>query len=136
MLILVLPLQGAVCLDGSPPGYYFRPGKDLNKWILHLQGGGWCDHGTEDCYNRSFTKLGSSANWTSSQDFHGALSSNVDITPFYNWNMVFLNYCDGASFAGDRLVKSMSLSQNIIIEFDALITFSLQVYNSYLHGLY
>ena len=104
-LMLALPLQGALCLDGSPPGYFFRPGKDSgsNKWLLHLMGGGWCFLGTEECYNRSFTIYGSSANWSSSFDFHGALSSNMETNPtFYNWNMVFLMYCDGASFAGDR----------------------------------
>jgi len=33
----------AVCNDGSPYGYYFRPsscGSDV--WVLHLEGGFWC----------------------------------------------------------------------------------------------
>ena len=35
-------VQGAVGLDGSPPGYLFRPGRDsgANKWLLHLMGRG------------------------------------------------------------------------------------------------
>ena len=35
---------GARCLDGSSPGYYFRPGAGANNgsWLLVFQGGGWC----------------------------------------------------------------------------------------------
>ena len=37
-----------VCNDGTPGGYYFRPAsqdaeeESRDKWIFHLQGGGWC----------------------------------------------------------------------------------------------
>ena len=36
--------SGAVCLDGSSPVYYFRPGSGngSTKFILFLEGGGWC----------------------------------------------------------------------------------------------
>ncbi|CAI5535108.1 unnamed protein product [Closterium sp. Naga37s-1] len=35
---------GARCLDGSPPGYYFRPGsgEGADAWHVHLPMGGWC----------------------------------------------------------------------------------------------
>ena len=35
--------KGAVCLDGSPAGYYFRKGKglDARKFLLVFNGGGW-----------------------------------------------------------------------------------------------
>ena len=37
-------------------------------------------------------------------EFHGFLSDNATVNPdFYNWNMVFLMYCDGSSFAGNRV---------------------------------
>ena len=37
--------SGAVCLDGSPGGFYLRRGS-ANKWIVFHQGGGWCgSHG-------------------------------------------------------------------------------------------
>ena len=95
-------LQGAVCLDGSPPGYYIRPGygNGTDKWILHLGGGGWCFN-ESDCYNRSMTELGSSKNWPPSHALNGFLSDNSTVNPeFFNWNIVYLMYCDGASFAG------------------------------------
>ena len=60
-------LRGAACLDGSPPGYFIRSasaGSNSSKWVVHMQGGGWCwdvperaDHG-RSCANRS--KLGQS----------------------------------------------------------------------------
>lgn len=116
--------EGAVCLDGSPPGYLFRPGQlkalvywtvsmkpivlpcagigsGENSWIIHLEGGGWC--GTlESCASRSKTRLGSSNFWPKSYEFNGFLSSNrTENEEFYNWNMAFLAYCDGMSFAGN-----------------------------------
>lgn len=32
---------GAACLDGTPPGLYALV-QDPTKWILFLEGGGWC----------------------------------------------------------------------------------------------
>ncbi len=91
-----------MCLDGSPPGYYFRAGQGVgaNKWIIHLEGGGWCVN-ESDCYARSMTDLGSSKNWAPSGAMGGFLSDNASVNPdFFNWNLAFAMYCDGASFAG------------------------------------
>ena len=35
--------DGALCLDGSAPGYYIRPGvgADAKKFKMHFKGGGW-----------------------------------------------------------------------------------------------
>jgi hypothetical protein len=33
--------DGAVCLDGSPGGYYFREGAVKDKFVIFFQGGGW-----------------------------------------------------------------------------------------------
>lgn len=103
-LVLTYTPQGAVCLDGSPPGYYIRQGNgsSASKWILHLEGGGWCaDEGT--CLNRSKTALGSSTFWPPSAAFNGFLSDNATVNPdFYDWNMVYLMYCDGSSFTSNR----------------------------------
>ena len=92
-----------MCLDGSPPGYYMRAGTGAgaNKWILHLMGGGWCDEG--DCYGRSKTRLGSTKSYPETDSFDGFLSDDPTMNPdFYDWNVAFFLYCDGASFAGDK----------------------------------
>lgn len=91
-----------MCLDGSATGYFMRQGygDGAKKWILHLGGGGWCNS-SSDCYNRSFTLLGSSRAWPKSTGLNGFLSDNSTVNPhFYNWNIVYVMYCDGASFAG------------------------------------
>ena len=72
-----------------------------NKWILHLEGGGWCST-VEACVERSATFLGSSKSWLPSYEFDGFLSDNAQSNPdFYDWNMVYIMYCDGASFSGN-----------------------------------
>lgn len=93
--------NGAVCLDGSPPGYYMRRGLASSKWILHLEGGGWCAP-LEACVQRSTTALGSSKSWPPSSEFEGFLSDNPLRNPnFFDWNVVYIMYCDGASFSGN-----------------------------------
>jgi hypothetical protein len=92
----------AVCLDGTTPGYYYRQGigNGTKGWIIHLEGGGWCYNEVE-CLERSKTRLGSSKSWSPTADFSGFLSDDSTANPdFYNWNVVFINYCDGASFSG------------------------------------
>ena len=120
--------DGARCLDGSPPAYYIREGKDngKDKWILHLMGGAWCffkkDYwGLADlvgrdwigCYERSNLSwtdvepdsptIGTTNNLPSTFNTGGILSDDQIVNPnFYNWNHVFIVYCDGFSFAGDK----------------------------------
>ena len=59
----------AVCLDGSPGGFYYREGSgdNVDNWIVFAQGGGWCGgedaSGVEDCLARATSDLGSSTNW-------------------------------------------------------------------------
>ena len=98
---------GAVCIDGSTPGYFFREGKgpDSNKWIIHLHGGAWC-YDAETCFRRSYSILGSSNNWSAeniTNFFQGILSKNKEINPYFNdWNVVVQSYCDGGLFSGRR----------------------------------
>ncbi|XP_024015565.1 pectin acetylesterase 5 isoform X1 [Eutrema salsugineum] len=94
--------RGAFCLDGSLPGYHFHrgSGSGSNSWLLHLEGGGWCNT-IASCSARAMTKLGSSKYFEDEVAFQGVLSSDPSQNPeFFNWNRVKIRYCDGASFAG------------------------------------
>lgn len=96
--------KGAVCLDGSPAGYYYSPGsgEGANNWLVYLPGGGWCGT-TQSCLGRINTQpdIASTVNATSTY-FDGILSLKQSGNPdFYNWNKVFIRYCDGSSFVGD-----------------------------------
>ncbi|KAJ1282877.1 hypothetical protein BS78_03G085100 [Paspalum vaginatum] len=95
--------KGAVCLDGSPPGYHLQAGAGAgsSSWLVHLEGGGWCDT-VRGCSARKTTGLGSSRFMQKQVNFTGILSNDPVLNPdFYSWNRVFVRYCDGASFAGD-----------------------------------
>lgn len=96
--------KGALCLDGSKPGFYLRPGthNGKHKWIIYLEGGAWCTS-KDDCYERTKTQYGSSDKWGPLLYTDGILSPNKeDNDYFYNWNMVYVKYCDGGSFSGNR----------------------------------
>ena len=77
-------------------------GNGSSKWIIHLEGSGWC-YKEDACVDRSKTNLGSSKAWYPTFDFAlGFLSDYPELNPdFYNWNLAFVNYCDGASFVGN-----------------------------------
>lgn len=83
---------------------YIGFGSGVNKWILHLQGGGWC-YDKNDCLKWSKTDLGSSKNWPQKAPYtylnSGLLSYLKSKNPdFYEWNVVHVQYCDGASYSG------------------------------------
>jgi len=115
--LLVLPnssalLQGAACLDGTPPAIYMAPANTsadpsaANKWVLYFKGGGWCVD-EDDCVARTTTLLGSSSQLPAQQPRFGyggagPLGDDPSLNPaFAHFNRVMLWYCDGGSFSGD-----------------------------------
>lgn len=97
---------GASCLDGSVPGYWIWKTDNethKNNWIIYFQGGGWC-YSEADCWGRSQTTLGSSVHWPQTQNLGGMLDNDCTMSPdFCHYNKVMLGYCDGNSFASDRI---------------------------------
>ncbi|GAA0170400.1 hypothetical protein LIER_24669 [Lithospermum erythrorhizon] len=74
-----------------------------------LQGGGWCND-VKSCLERKFTALGSSTRMDDQHVFTGILRNKAQENPdFFNWNRVFVRYCDGASFAGEGEHKKARL---------------------------
>ena len=106
--------HGAVCLDGSPPGYYIERGLS-DRWMLHLQGGGWCTS-LADCASRAKNPLGSSRTYAADRDevlagydggAHGLFSNSSTVNPdFHNYTKVYIRYCDGGSFSGDAVAST------------------------------
>ena len=99
----------AICLDGSPGSFYFFPAQagsaGADKWIIYKQGGGICSDGAS-CLQRSKTFLGSSTVLHPTKpvaSLNGLLSRNCSISPeLCEFNVVFLNYCDGVLYSGAR----------------------------------
>ncbi|CAB4285046.1 unnamed protein product [Prunus armeniaca] len=103
--------KGAVCLDGTLPAYHLHPGhgSGANSWLIHLEGGAWCND-TRSCSNRKNSAYGSSSLMEKERAFTGILSNEAEDNPeFFNWNRVMLRYCDGASFSGDSENKEANL---------------------------
>ncbi|XP_049935933.1 pectin acetylesterase 12-like isoform X4 [Nymphaea colorata] len=95
--------KGAVCLDGTLPGYHLHRGfgSGANSWLIQLEGGGWCNT-IRSCIFRKTTRRGSSKFMEKQLPFTGILSNNPAENPdFFNWNRVKIRYCDGASFSGE-----------------------------------
>lgn len=96
--------SGALCLDGSPPSLYIATTTSRN-WVLFIQGGGWC-YTPQDCLTRSKGNLGSSRHLPpviGEDEGTGIFDANATQNPFYDFNKVYFNYCDGASFSGNSM---------------------------------
>ena len=124
----------AACLDGTPQAFYYRPGyaAGANKFVIYLHGGGWCAGidetvspacGQTCAWRAQHSDLGTSANDEPylyfGGDTHGGpsvpgegyISNQQKQNPLsYNWNTVFVRYCDGASFSG--LNRTTTMTQN------------------------
>ncbi|KAK4282638.1 hypothetical protein QN277_013992 [Acacia crassicarpa] len=110
-LIEVAASKGAVCLDGTLPGYHLDPGfgSGANSWLIELEGGGWCNN-IKTCVYRKTTRRGSSNYMEKQILFKGILSNKAEENPdFFNWNRVKVRYCDGASFSGDSQNEAAKL---------------------------
>ena len=115
--LIRLTAPHAVCLDGGPAGYYYRPGRGegASKWSIHHEGGGWCQlekpyqsWPNDNCVDRASTRLGTLKNDSATAAWNMTLgcagcSTDPSINPLmHNWNSVYLRYCDGGAFSGSR----------------------------------
>ncbi|KAJ9466998.1 Pectin acetylesterase 9 [Diplonema papillatum] len=95
--------MGAMCLSGSPGGYYIGKGSgaDARNWMIFFEGGGWC-YDAHDCWERAQTFRGDSATWAPATSENGIMSQNCTINPaFCEYNIVYMQYCDGNSFVSN-----------------------------------
>jgi hypothetical protein len=109
-------VDGAVCRDGSPAGYYFRPGRDP-KLLIFLNGGGVC---YDDFFcginpaNVNESLPGETLAGATLDQVSGALLpmrqtppeqgilSRDPRNPVHDFSMMFVPYCTGDVFAGSR----------------------------------
>ncbi|KAK6130720.1 hypothetical protein DH2020_035537 [Rehmannia glutinosa] len=114
-------VTNAVCLDGSPAGYYYDPGfgDGVSNWVIYMQGGGWC--GSNGSCRYRLTQETGSSNYKNQTMYFGQIrSENQTENPdFYNWNKIFLAYCDSSSLMGDADHPNIT-SRGAVI-FDAIM---------------
>jgi hypothetical protein len=90
-------LEQAICLYGGE--YQVSVHRGTTKDVLiYLEGGGACWN-YETCY---LTKLAKQTANTAVPT--GALDIDNPQSPFRDWNIVYVPYCDGSVFAGDNTV--------------------------------
>ena len=98
----------AKCLDGTSPAIYIHSGSESNKFIIFLNGGGFCsgfnlEQTLESCYQRSKTDLGSSKDYKDEIIVHGGyLSTDPSLSKFASWTKVIIMYCDGSLHQGSN----------------------------------
>eukprot|EP00164_Ancoracysta_twista_P007215 GFYU01010211.1.p1 GENE.GFYU01010211.1~~GFYU01010211.1.p1 ORF type:complete len:441 (+),score=117.53 GFYU01010211.1:173-1495(+) len=98
---------GARCLDGSAPGFYHRPGVGAhsNSWVIFLNGGGAC-FTPADCQKRAKTDLGTSTVLAQTKNGENIYSADESVNPYFkDFNHVFLPYCSGDVYSGQRKHK-------------------------------
>jgi hypothetical protein len=105
--LTLLQDPSAKCMDGTPGGFYLRPGSQSSKWILTLQGGGECVTKAR-CTKSSQGHLGSSSHFPSNFSFwrDGSahfIDANCSVNPsFCEYNLVYLPYCSQDLWSGQR----------------------------------
>ena len=110
----------AKCMDGSNYKFLFSKGfgNGTNSFYIYFEGGGFCGDNNynpkdnnaplKSCFIRKDTPLGSNKFDILYRYFHiffsRFLSSSKYFNPiFYNWNKVFIKYCDGTLHIGNNL---------------------------------
>lgn len=114
----------AVCSDGTPGVFYVRPGvgQDVNRWVIHLQGGGSC-RDYESCLDRwcgeqgalPYTANKMSSDWTGdgvvdlAAHVNGpGMASSNPANSFSTWTQVWAYYCSSDSWQGRASNVTMS----------------------------
>jgi O-palmitoleoyl-L-serine hydrolase len=125
----------AKCMDGSPPIYWIikGSGSGAKKWLISFEEGGFCNlinGGYDNCYYFAYEKnggyLGTSNSpivpsiFNFSVAYENYFSRNRTTNPImYNWNMVYMHYCDGSLWLGNVTGYVMSKGTKMYIRGNA-----------------
>jgi hypothetical protein len=121
-----LPVQGAVCRDGSPTGIGLNLNPASKDLVIYLEGGGACFNaltcstnpkcfdppGSSSCLLSYDTRLGTSASG------HDGLFNRTDPgNPVKDWNYMYVPFCTGDVHAGnfpDQMVPGVTGAQQFV----------------------
>lgn len=90
--------EKATCLNGTPFQLSFRRGSSDNL-LIFLEGGGACWSFATCHLVRTATSTAGDAGGG------GILDAGNPDNPFHDWNVVYVPYCDGSVFTGDKTVN-------------------------------
>lgn len=112
-----VPVEGAVCRDGSPTGFGLRLQDGADKLVVYMQGGGACyDQGSCDDNPSSFGE-NDMTSWAPGNGFDGILNDDNTANPVKDYNFVFVPYCTGDLHVGsnpDSFVPGVDGTQQFV----------------------
>lgn len=115
----------ARCNDGSPAGYYFRRSHGSKRWLVYLEGGGFCSS-LSSCQERmrNTSMLMSSKAWSPTKIGIGILSTDPQENPsWWNATHVYVPYCSSDAWSGNASRGEFSFLGTRILDkvFDDLL---------------
>jgi Pectinacetylesterase len=116
-----VPVDGAICRDGSPTGFGVSVGTATDKLMIYLEGGGACFNALTCGMNpakygvSNFTTdfVGASAAHASTGIFNRGFAAN----PVKDWTFIYVPYCTGDVHAGnhpDQTVTGVTGKQQFV----------------------
>lgn len=93
-----IPIDGALCRDGSGTGFYARVATNSDHLLINLAGGGFCANPQSCAINPANARGTEKAMWDSNT--LTGLNANSADNPFSGWNAVFVPYCTGDLHSG------------------------------------
>lgn len=108
------PIDGAVCRDGSPAGFYTRFSDTSKKLLIYLEQGGACFNSALCMYNpatvsdsltgRTLTEAisGMHPGVMQQPQTTGIFDYTNPENPYKDWNAVWIPYCTGDAFGGSN----------------------------------
>ncbi|MEO1482670.1 MAG: pectin acetylesterase-family hydrolase [Myxococcota bacterium] len=96
-----IPVGGAKCRDGSDTGFLLRLGEDASEWLIYLEGGGACFNSVTCLANPNSFGAEDVAATVPGLEF-GVFDRRDTVSPVAGWNAVYVPYCTGDVFAGNR----------------------------------
>jgi len=111
--------EGAVCSDGSPYKFWVEFSQTSDNVIIFFEGGGACwdyascsgnggirgaanPHGLPDSHADALANIAGMD--VSASEVYPLLNQDPGVSPMADWNKVFVGYCTGDVYSGDRTV--------------------------------
>nr|AID23673.1 notum [Hofstenia miamia] len=103
-------LENVLCNDGTPATYYYAKSPKSRRWIVFLDGGGFCST-VEECHkraNKSIRFVSSKKN-SNRVEGNGILEMTYDNSNmFWRSNMIYIPYCSSDMYLGNTHKASVA----------------------------
>jgi len=105
-----VPVEGALCRDGSPTGYGINVNPNSRNLLIFMEGGGACFNDLS-CRQNPASWPPTDASLTASLAQKWIPSRTSTGSPFKDWNLVYIPYCSGDVHTGSSMSGWMGQPQ-------------------------